>query len=480
VSYDFFSAHILISVFVESTFIDFLTVDQKKKKKKKKKMSSLLFSILILSFAIAISFINCLQHIIPPNAQTLLEQINLLSPEHFSSTSVEELALREILSLSCFALETFRLDQAINNKKENVALQLQIKISQDSDKTVLRIFNNGHGTTQRELEENFLHSIENIDGTGAYLNIVRDETSLQQKAKLIEQLDIGFYSAFLIASKVTIVSRIRNSYSDVASMIITENGNVSTSSFSFSSSSSLNQEGTEFLLELRNSTSNVTFIREVIQSLVSKYSSNCVNFPVYYYFSEDENESVHQLNSATEKFFWRKNPDSQVIDDTEYYRFYAREMSNETVPIARFHKFFEGEVEFYALLFIPLEQLFPKQENSSLRFYIRRVLVNEHFEGLLPNYLNFVQGVVDSDDFPLSSPRMSIAESRITKIIRMKLTRFILQELQKLAESGAFEFAQVMSAHGDQIRKGLQQEGRTRNLEILKSLISRDEHHEDL
>jgi len=391
--------------------------------------------------------------------------------------SHKEVFLRELVSNAGDALDKVRFlsltDSTILKDEAGEQSELAIHIDVDQDAKTLTIRDAGVGMTKKDLQQNL--GVVARSGTSRFLEAMgsKGDDSLQ----LIGQFGVGFYSAYLVADRVTVTSKasgddqhIWTSKADGAFTVIKDpRGN--TLGRGTAVTLHLKQDATEFLQTGE------------IETVVQRYSE-FMEFPIYLKVEktvteevpvEDEDEDEQDAGEATEdndeldateendeeekapktktvtktveeykrlnenKPLWTRNKND--ITDEEYNQFFkaAIDKTQTEAPFSRSHFKAEGEVEFNSLLFIPskaeqglYDNYYTKQ--AQLKLYVRRVLVADKFEEFMPRYLNFVKGLVDSNDLPLNVNREQLQKSKVLKVIGKKVTRKALDMLRKLAE----------------------------------------------
>ncbi|XP_058098896.1 endoplasmin homolog [Magnolia sinica] len=386
--------------------------------------------------------------------------------------SNKDIFLRELISNASDALDKIRFlsltDKEILGEGDTAKLEILIKL--DKDKKVLSICDRGIGMTKEDLIKN-LGTIAK-SGTSAFLEKMQTGGDLN----LIGQFGVGFYSVYLVADYVEVISKhnddkqyVWESKADGAFAISEDTWNEPLG------------RGTEIRLHLREEAGE--YLEESkLKELVKKYSE-FINFPIYLWASkeadvevpadEDESgeegetsESSSSEDEETEeedtekkpktkkvkettyewellndvKAIWLRSP--KEVTDEEYTKFYhsiAKDFSDEK-PLAWSHFTAEGDVEFKAVLFIPpkaphdLYESYYNSNKSNLKLYVRRVFISDEFDELLPKYLSFLQGLVDSDTLPLNVSREMLQQHNSLKTIKKKLIRKALDMIRRIAD----------------------------------------------
>jgi len=382
----------------------------------------------------------------------------------------KEIFLRELISNASDALDKIRfLSVASNDDILGENKELAIKISFNHDHKTLTIRDTGIGMTKADLVNN-LGTVAK-SGTTNFVEALADG----QDMSLIGQFGVGFYSVYLVADKVRVVSK--NNADD---QYIWES--TADSSFVVSKDPRGNTlgRGTEITLFLKDDAHE--FLQQTrLEELIQKYSE-FITFPIYLYKKseevvevdeeeeseeegteeasesdvevEDEAEAETEAAKRTEKVdvwdwtrinsnvaIWAR--EKEEVTDEEYKNFY-KSLTRDTGDVETWIHFkAEGEVEFKSILFIPpaAGNLYDDYNNrvAGIRLYVRKVLIQDDFEDLLPRYLNFLRGVVDSDDLPLNVSRETLQQHKILKVMSKKLVRKALEMLRKLSTDPAKE-----------------------------------------
>ncbi|XP_020373337.1 endoplasmin [Rhincodon typus] len=379
----------------------------------------------------------------------------------------KEIFLRELISNASDALDKIRLISLTNDTALHATEEMTIKIKADKEKNMLHVMDTGIGMTKDELIKN-LGTIAK-SGTSEFLNKLTEVQSDDQSAsELIGQFGVGFYSAFLVADKVIVTSKHNNgtqhiweSDSNEFSIIEDPRGNTL-------------GRGTTISLVLKEEASDYLEL-DTIKNLVKKYSQ-FINFPIYIWSSktetveepmdeeetkekeetddeaavEEEDEEKKAKTKKVEKTVWDwelmndikpiwQRP-TKEIEDEEYTAFYKTFSKDSEEPIAHIHFTAEGEVTFKSILFVPktaprgLFDEYGSKKSDYIKLFVRRVFITDDFHDMMPKYLNFIKGVVDSDDLPLNVSRETLQQHKLLKVIRKKLVRKTLDMIKKIAE----------------------------------------------
>ncbi|XP_068614601.1 endoplasmin-like [Brachionichthys hirsutus] len=425
----------------------------------------------------------------------------------------KEIFLRELISNASDALDKIRLLSLTNDDAMASNEELTIKIKSDKEKNMLHITDTGIGMTKDELVRN-LGTIAK-SGTSEFLNQMTEmQTEGQSTSELIGQFGVGFYSAFLVADKVIVTSKHNNDTqhiweSDSNQFTVIEDPRENTLGRGTTISLVLKEEASDYL-EL-----------ETIKSLVKKYSQ-FINFPIYVWASKTETveEPIEEDADATEEpekeadedeaeveeedevkdkpktkkvektvWDWELMNDikpvwqrpAKEVEDDEYKAFYKTFSKDSDDPLAHIHFTAEGEVTFKSILFVPtaaprgLFDEYGSKKNDYIKLFVRRVFITDDFNDMMPKYLNFVKGVVDSDDLPLNVSRETLQQHKLLKVIRKKLVRKTLDMIKKIAEEHYNE--KFWKEFGTNIKLGVIEDhsNRTRLAKLLRFQTSNSE-----
>merc|ERR1711939_915673 len=355
--------------------------------------------------------------------------------------SNKEIFLREIISNASDALDKIRF-LAVTDKDalgEGEAAKLQIKISSDKKKDTLTLTDTGIGMTKQDLINN-LGTIAK-SGTSSFLEKLKEGGDVN----LIGQFGVGFYSVYLVADKVTV----RTKHNDDKQYIWESTAD---SSFTIKEDPEGNTlgRGSAITLHLKDDCKEFTE-GDKIKELVKKYSE-FISFPIYLKETktvekevpveeeekkEEVNEEVVEWNQVnSETAIWTRSP--RDVEDDEYHRFYKTISKDTEDPLTKMHFSAEGEIEFKSILFVPpkapYDLLEGKAKSSSIKLYVRRVFITDEFEDLMPRWLPFIKGVVDSEALPLNVSREMLQTSKVLRVIKKKLVTKALEMIRKLAE----------------------------------------------
>jgi len=377
--------------------------------------------------------------------------------------SNKEIFLRELISNGSDALDKLRFE-SLTSENLKTDDQLEIRIEVDKKSRLLKITDNGIGMSKEELIEN----IGTIAKSGTKELMAKLQAEKSNNAEeLIGQFGVGFYSAFMAADKITLETKRAGSNeawlweSEGAGEYILKESGKSTS-------------GTEITLHLKpaDQENGLDDFAEYwsIESVVKKYS-DFINYPVILVEEKEEKEKDEEgkeiedgktetviedrvLNSM--KPIWLR--DKKDIKDEDYNEFYKLISHDYTDPLEKIAIKAEGTLEYTALLYLPAKapfDLFYPTHESGLRLYAKRVLIMEKCEELLPKYLRFVSGIVDSSDLPLNISREVLQKNKVIRQIQKKVTSKILDSLAKLQKNKFDDYLKFWKELGSAIKEGV-------------------------
>merc|ERR1712056_103016 len=379
--------------------------------------------------------------------------------------------LRELISNAADALEKARLHSVQDESFLGDTWDMEVKIEHDPEAKTLTIIDTGVGMSKADLINN-LGTVAK-SGTTNFLEAMAEGGD----ANLIGQFGVGFYSAFLVADKVSVTSKCNE---DPVQHVWESSADASFTVVDDPRGNTLGR-GTRVTLHLKEDAHDY-LSEDKLKDTVKKYSQ-FIQYPIYVKVKkeveaeteeddddddkdddeeeksddvetkdDDEKEEEDEKKDAPKKktvFEWEQVNTQKAIwlrakedvTEEEYTEFYKSISKDYLDPLAYTHFNAEGEIEFKSILFLPKKAPFDMMDNywtkkSEVKLFVRRVLVAEKFDELLPRYLNFVRGVVDSDDLPLNVSREQLQQNKIMKVISKKLVRKVLELMKKLAKEG--------------------------------------------
>lgn len=382
----------------------------------------------------------------------------------------KEIFLREIISNASDAIDKLYFksltDTSVGMKKSDFAINIAI----DKENRTLTVSDNGIGMTEEDLENN-LGTIAN-SGSFAF----KKDNDLGDDVDIIGQFGVGFYSTFMVAKEVTVVTK---AFGSEQAYKWTSDG---VEGYTIEECDKPDGVGTTITLKLKDDTDDEkysTYLEQYqIQSLVKKYS-DYIRFPIRmevehtHYNEEGKEPEVHKaietLNSMTP--IWKKN--KSELKDEDYNNFYMEKFGDYEPPVAHIHSKNEGVATYDALLYIPARAPFDyysKDYEKGLQLYSSGVMIMEKCADLLPDWFSFVKGVVDSEDLSLNISRELLQQDRQLKIIAKNLEKSIKNELAKLLKNDREKYEKFYSVFGLQFKFGIYQSYGAAN-ETLKDLL---------
>ena len=386
--------------------------------------------------------------------QTEVKQLlNLLANSLYSNKDV---FLRELVSNASDAIDKLRFISLEHPEVLGDDPEFRIRISADKDAKTLTISDNGIGMTKDEAIAH-LGTIAKSGTAEFFKNLTGDQV---KDSQLIGQFGVGFYSAFVVADKVTVVSRsYKSEAQDAVCWVSDGSGEYEVSSTTKSS------RGTDIILSLRDDESE--FLEDwTLRSNISKYSDH-ISVPVQMLETvkpekkegEDSQEAEYtewkQINDA--KALWTKNP-SEITED-EYKEFYKHISHDYEDPLTWTHNHVEGSQEYTSLMYVPKRapfDLFNREQKHGLKLYVQRVFIMDDADQFMPGYLRFIKGVLDSNDLPLNVSREILQSNKVSSQLKKACTKKALQMIAKLAkDEDKSKYTTFWSQFGNVLKEGL-------------------------
>ncbi|WP_040690686.1 molecular chaperone HtpG [Providencia burhodogranariea] len=358
--------------------------------------------------------------------------------------SNKEIFLRELISNASDAADKLRFRALSKPELYENDGELRVRISANKENGTLTISDNGIGMSRAEVIDN-LGTIAK-SGTKAFLETLGSDQA--KDSQMIGQFGVGFYSAFIVADKVTVRSRAAGTPADQG--VFWESAGEGEYTIADIEKA---ERGTEITLHLRADESE--FLDNWrLRSVISKYSDH-IALPVEIEDKNEEDGTVtwEKINQA--KALWTRNKSD--ISDEEYIEFYKHISHDYADPLTWTHNRVEGKQEYTSLLYIPSQapfDLWNRDQRHGLKLYVQRVFIMDDAEQFMPNYLRFVRGVLDSNDLPLNVSREILQDSALTRSLRSALTKRVLQTLEKLAKNDAEKYQSFWQQFGLVIKEG--------------------------
>lgn len=364
--------------------------------------------------------------------------------------SNKEIFLRELVSNASDACDKLRFEAIDHPELQEGGADLEIRVDFDKEARTVTISDNGIGMSRDEVIAN-LGTIARSGTKEFFSQLTGDK---QKDAQLIGQFGVGFYSSFIVASNVVVTTRRAGLPADQA----VRWESAGEGEFSVAAAEKAGR-GTEIVLHLREGEEEFADGWR-LRSILRRYSDH-ISLPILMrkekwdeekneQVKEDEWESVNQASAL-----WTRS--KSEVSDEQYREFYKHVSHDFEDPLAWTHNRVEGRSEYTQLLYVPRHAPFDMWDRDSrhgLKLYVRRVFIMEDADQLLPSYLRFVRGVIDSADLPLNVSREILQESRDVKAIRDGSTKRILSLLEDLAENRKDDYAVFWEAFGQVLKEG--------------------------
>ncbi|CQD37820.1 heat shock protein 90 [Yersinia mollaretii] len=381
--------------------------------------------------------------------------------------SNKEIFLRELISNASDAADKLRFRALSHPELFEGDGELRVRLSFDKEKRTLTLSDNGIGMSREEVIDN-LGTIAK-SGTKAFLESIGSDQA--KDSQLIGQFGVGFYSAFIVADKVTVRTRAAGAPADAGVFWESEGeGDYTIADIT------KEERGTEITLHLREGEDEYLDDWR-LRSVISKYSDH-IALPVEVQSKNEEDGTItwEKINKA--QALWTCN--KADITDDEYKAFYKHIAHDFTDPLIWSHNRVEGKQEYTSLLYIPAQapwDMWNRDHKHGLKLYVQRVFIMDDAEQFMPNYLRFVRGLIDSNDLPLNVSREILQDSRVTQNLRSALTKRVLQMLEKLAKDDAEKYQQFWQQFGMALKEGPAEDGS--NKETIAKLLRFASTHTD-
>ncbi|QYJ96172.1 molecular chaperone HtpG [Shewanella alkalitolerans] len=387
--------------------------------------------------------------------QTEVKQLlNLMIHSLYSN---KEIFLRELVSNAADAADKLRYEALTKDELYEGDGELRVRVSADSEKGTVTIEDNGIGMTRDGVIEH-LGTIAKSGTAEFFKNLSGDES---RDSQLIGQFGVGFYSAFIVADKVTVRTRAAGHAADEAVQW------ESAGEGEFTVENIVKESrGTEIILHLREEEKEFASDYR-LRSIITKYSDH-ISVPVEMWqegtpaqeATEEGGEAIpateghwKAMNKATA--LWTRNKSD--VTDEEYQEFYKHISHDFTDPLLWSHNRVEGKQEYTSLLYIPSKapwDLWNRDRKHGLKLFVQRVFVMDDAEQFMPSYLRFVQGLIDSNDLPLNVSREILQDNKITTALRTAVTKRVLGMLEKLAKNDPEKYQTFWAEFGQVLKEG--------------------------
>ncbi len=363
-----------------------------------------------------------------------------------------EVFLRELISNASDALTRLNFEMLTNHEILDPGAELGIWITADAEKKQISIRDTGIGMTPEELSEN-LGTIAH-SGAKAFLEAVQTASGDVKLSDIIGQFGVGFYSAFMVADLITVVSH--SFHPETSSARWMSDGG---ETYHIETAEKADR-GTEIIIQLKEDAAEFTQefrLREII-----KKHSNYIPFPIYL---GEKNEQVNQQSAL-----WRQQP--RQVEEKDYQDFYQQLTLDTEEPLAKVHLAVDAPVQMYAILFVPASperNMFSLRKQDGIQLYARKVLIQEYCNDLLPEYFRYIQGVVDSEDLPLNVSRESVQSNRVMTQLKKVLTGKLIDTLKTMGKEDSEGYEKFWKVYGRSVKEGIASD--MENFDALTALI---------
>ncbi len=363
--------------------------------------------------------------------------------------SNKEIFLRELISNASDACDKLRFEALADTVPLCDDPDLKVRVAYDKAARTITVSDNGIGMSRDEAVTN-LGTIAK-SGTREFFSQLSGDQA--KDANLIGQFGVGFYSGFIVAKKITVLTR-RAGSDEAIKWESAGEGEFTVDP------ADKHARGTDVILELREGEDELLSSWK-LKSIITKYSDHIL-LPIVMkkeewdkdkneYITKDEDETVNQATAL-----WTRSKND--ITEEQYIEFYKHVSHDFEAPLAYTHNRVEGRQEYIQLLYVPAKapfDLFERERKHGIKLYVRRVFIMDDAEQLMPQYLRFVKGVIDSNDLPLNVSREILQESRDVKAIREGSTKRVLSLLEDLAENQKDKYAGFWKEFGKVMKEGV-------------------------
>jgi len=357
--------------------------------------------------------------------------------------SNKEIFLRELISNASDACDKLRFEALSNDALYDGDSDLKIRVSVDKDKRTVTVSDNGVGMSREEVMENIGTIAKS--GTRQFFDSLTGDQS--KDMELIGQFGVGFYSSFIVADEVTLITRQAGAPADEAVCWVSDGEG------SYTLEAVVKQSrGTEVILHLREDEDE--FLEAYrLRSIITKYSDH-ISLPIEMASMEEGKENDFEpVNNASA--LW-KCPKREISDE-EYKEFYKHVAHDFGEPLVWSHNQVEGTQSYTSLLYIPKQapfDLWDREHRHGIKLYVRRVFIMDDAENLMPQYLRFVRGLVDSDDLPLNVSREILQKNKFIDSIRAASVKKVLGLLETMVKNEAEKYAEFWGQFGRVMKEG--------------------------
>ncbi len=364
----------------------------------------------------------------------------------------KEIFLRELISNASDALNKIQFEMLINHDVLDPEVELRIDITVDQEAKTLTIADTGIGMTREQL----IADLGTIAKSGAAEFLQKLKENKDTANSIIGQFGVGFYSVFMVAQEVEVVTR---SYQKEAQATrwVSDGSNTYTVDVADKAN-----RGTTIVVKLNDDSQDLA-ANYRIENIIKKHS-DFITYPIYVHVTKkEEDESTDEPKDVTppsasnqQQALWRQS--ASEIDDEKYNNFYKQLTLDFEEPLTRLHLSADAPVQVNALLFVPSKRegnMFSIRKEPGLKLYSRNVLIQEYNTDLLPNHFRFIHGVVDSEDIPLSISREAVQSNRVMERLKSLLSKRVVRTLEELAEEDAEKYRQFHDEFGIFLKEGV-------------------------
>ena len=345
-----------------------------------------------------------------------------------------EIFLRELISNASDALSRVQFEMLTNTEVLDAETELAVRITFDQETRTLTVSDTGIGMTQAEMIEN----LGTIAHSGAAAFLKQLQAGQRPTTELIGQFGVGFYSAFMVADRIQVLSRSYRPEAEAAAWV-----SDGASSYEIGPAAKTTR-GTDVILHLKEDAADLLADWRLEQ--IVKRHSDFVAFPIYV--------ADHLANQRTP--IWRQSP--RAVSTDEYDEFYRQLTLDADKPRLHVHYVADAPVEIHSILFVPRQReqgILRTRQDYGIRLYSRHVLIQENNKDLLPAYFRFVEGVLDSEDIPLNVAREMVQSSRVMAQIQRALAGRLVKELGALAAEKPDEYQEFWREFGVYLKEGV-------------------------
>lgn len=350
----------------------------------------------------------------------------------------KEIFLRELISNASDALNRVQFEMLTNRDVLDPDAELAIWLSVDEDAKTITLRDTGIGMTREELIEN----LGTIAKSGAKEFLAKLKESKEQATNIIGQFGVGFYSVFMVAKEVEVVSR--SFHKDAEAVRWVSDGSETYTIEATGKS----DRGTTIIIKLSDDAHEFASLYR-LENIIKKHS-DFVTYPIYVGEGDDQRAANQQTA------IWRQSPSE--VEDEKYAEFYKQLTLDFTDPLAHIHLSVDAPVQVKALLFIPPTRegsMFSLRKDPGLKLYSRNVLIEEYTTDLLPNHFRFVHGVVDSEDISLSVSREAMQNTRVISKLKGLLTKRVTRALEEMGKNDPEKYKKFWAEFSPFIKEGI-------------------------